>query len=638
MNKLSENELQEYFNTQPLKKLHLDKLLADDMYYNQGKPSGFTDWQYDMLKETLDRRDPGYIVPIGAKIRQGSNRVKLPIWLGSMDKFKNSNTKEIKRWSSRNRWQKYIIEDKLDGVSCLMTSRDGVIKLYTRGDGIVGADISYLADYFITIPKNLSEDISVRGELIMNKELFNKEYSKKYSNPRNLVAGMTGAKTIKKGIRDIQFIAYEMIDDVTQTPSQQLAHLTSIGFTAVRHQEIESVDVANLMATLVEFVDTSPFEIDGLIVQPDKSYTRNTKGNPKYAFAFKMRMEGNLVSVNVVEVKWGISKWGKLKPRIRIEPVRLGGVTIEWATGFNARFIVKNNIGPGAIVELTRSGDVIPYIVRVTKGVDKPQMPPGKWEWNSTNVDVIATEGYNEEVCIKLIHSFFKDMGFKNIGEKTIGKIYRGGVNSILKILKVTVEDLRELKFGPVESHVIYDSIHKTLDEGMELSKMLAASCVFGENIGEKIIISLLDSHPNILEQYSEMTDEDLYTLIISVPGFAETRTKTVIKNIDWAKKWVNEMSFFTKYKYKNEVSGSLSGYSFVISGKLVGYGKNEVFAMIEAAGGKTMKNVCKPKEGLNQIVIIVGDGGSKKSKDAKKYGLTIYNQDDLMRMIKNGV
>jgi NAD-dependent DNA ligase len=172
----------------------------------------------------------------------------------------------------------------------------------------------------------------------------------------------------------------------------------------------------------------------------------------------------------------------------------------------------------------------------------------------------------------------------------------------------------------------------------MELSKMLAASCVFGENIGEKIIISLLDSHPNILEQYSEMTDEDLYTLIISVPGFAETRTKTVIKNIDWAKKWVNEMSFFTKYKYKNEVSGSLSGYSFVISGKLVGYGKNEVFAMIEAAGGKTMKNVCKPKEGLNQIVIIVGDGGSKKSKDAKKYGLTIYNQDDLMRMIKNGV
>ena len=117
---------------------------------------------------------------------------------------------------------KYIIEDKLDGVSCLMTSRDGVIKLYTRGDGIVGADISYLADYFITIPKNLSEDISVRGELIMNKKLFDKKYSKKYSNPRNLVAGMTGAKTIKKGIRDIQFIAYEMIDDVTQNQSKKL--------------------------------------------------------------------------------------------------------------------------------------------------------------------------------------------------------------------------------------------------------------------------------------------------------------------------------------------------------------------------------------------------------------------------------
>uniref|UniRef100_A0A6C0LZ58 DNA ligase (NAD(+)) n=1 Tax=viral metagenome TaxID=1070528 RepID=A0A6C0LZ58_9ZZZZ len=638
MNKLSDNEkeLQEYFNTLSLKKLHSDKLHADDMYYNQGKPSGFTDWQYDMLKETLDRRDPGYVVPIGAKIRKGDNRVELPIWLGSMDKFKNNNVKEIKRWSSRNRSEKYIIEDKLDGVSCLMTHKNGKIKLYTRGDGIVGADISYLAKYFNTIPKNIHADISVRGELIMNKKVFIKKYSKSYSNPRNLVAGMIGAKTLKDAIsnNDVQFIAYEMTDiNHGFTPSEQLDNLENIGFSVVRHREIESVDVQNLMAILVEFVETSPFEIDGLIVQPDKTYTRNVKGNPTYAFAFKMRMKDNLVTVKVVKVAWGISKWSKLKPRIRIEPVKLGGVTINWATGFNARFILKNNIGPGAIVELTRSGDVIPYIVKVTKGADKPQMPSGKWEWNSTNVDIIATDGYNGESCIKLIHSFFKDMGFKNIGEKTIEKIYLGGANSILKILLVTVEDLLGLGFGPGESVIIYDSIHETLDNGMELPKMIAASCVFGQNIGEKIIKTLFDSHPDILDVYSEMTTEELYDLIISVPGFAETRTRTVIKNIGWAAKWVVAMSFFTKYK-NEENDGRLRGYTFIISGKLSGYTKKEIYESIQAAGGEISDNVRKPTKDLIQIVVIVGEKTSKKSKDANKYGLKIYNQDELMTMI----
>ena len=141
MNNLTDTELQEYLNNHPLKELHTIKLHADDMYYNQGKPSGFDDWQYDMLKETLDRRDPDYVVPVGVKIRNGSNRVDLPFWLGSMDKFKNGDVKEIKRWSARNRSSKYIIEDKLDGVSCLLTHHNGKIKLYTRGDGIVGADI-----------------------------------------------------------------------------------------------------------------------------------------------------------------------------------------------------------------------------------------------------------------------------------------------------------------------------------------------------------------------------------------------------------------------------------------------------------------------------------------------------------------
>ena len=194
LSKYTDEKLQDYFNKENLKKIHEMKLYADNNYYNEGKETGFDDYQYDMLKETLQRRDPNYKVPIGTKIREGENRVNLPFWLGSMDKFKPEDETEIKKWVSKNKSNQYIIEDKLDGVSCLIVVRKGTIKLYTRGDGIIGADISYLAPYFDTIPNKIDVDIAVRGELIMPIDVFTQKYSKEYANPRNMVAGRIGGK------------------------------------------------------------------------------------------------------------------------------------------------------------------------------------------------------------------------------------------------------------------------------------------------------------------------------------------------------------------------------------------------------------------------------------------------------------
>jgi hypothetical protein len=216
-----------------------------------------------------------------------------------------------------------------------------------------------------------------------------------------------------------------------------------------------------LMATLIQFVETSPFEIDGVIVQPNTPYTRNRAGNPKYAFAFKMLMKGNIVKARVDKVLWTISKWGQIKPRVKIEPKKLGGVTITYATGFNAKFIHDNKIGPGAVVEITRSGDVFPYIVSVVKAAKKPQMPTGKWEWNATHVDIVAKEGVSSQICIKLITSFLHQMGFKYIGERRVAKMYAGGVDSILRVLLLTIPELRTLGFGPGEAKIIYNSIQE---------------------------------------------------------------------------------------------------------------------------------------------------------------------------------
>ena len=195
----NDKDLIEYFNTENLEVLHKLKLYLDDLYYNTVFEPQLSDWQYDILKEILVKRDPSYIPPIGTKIRKNDNSVKLPYWLGSMNKLKPEDENEFSRWIEKYKSDSYIIEDKLDGISCLLVIINSKIKLYTRGDGVIGSDISYLAPYIQNIPK-FSRDINlaIRGELIIKKITFENKYSDIFANPRNFVTGKIGSKTLKK--------------------------------------------------------------------------------------------------------------------------------------------------------------------------------------------------------------------------------------------------------------------------------------------------------------------------------------------------------------------------------------------------------------------------------------------------------
>ena len=156
---LQDEKFTNYLLTEDLSILHQIKIYADDLYYNTGKSSGVEDWKYDSIKEILSIRDPNYLIPTGTRIRENENRVNLPFWLGSMNKFKPEDEKAMIKWVSCNKATNYIIQDKLDGISCLLVIKNSNVKLYTRGDGIIGADISYLANYIKNIVR--SEILSV---------------------------------------------------------------------------------------------------------------------------------------------------------------------------------------------------------------------------------------------------------------------------------------------------------------------------------------------------------------------------------------------------------------------------------------------------------------------------------------------
>lgn len=621
----SDGKLQEYLCVENLDILHKIKLYVDDIYYNTGKTTGLDDWQYDMLRETLNKRDPNYIVPIGAKIREHENRVQLPFWLGSMHKMKPEDKREIAEWITSNQSPNYIIEDKLDGISCLMIMKKGKIKLYTRGDGEIGADISYLAQYFSTIPKNLDITINVRGELIMDKTIFKKKYSKDYANPRNMVAGRIGAKTVRKGLDDIRFVAYEVVGDGNmQKPSEQLDYLDSIGFITVRREIVKSFTVESLMETLVRFKETSPHEIDGIIIQPDSPYERNVSGNPCYAFAFKMRLNGNLVKTKVLGVEWNVSKWGQLKPRVEITPVQLGGVKITWATGFNAKFIVEQSIGEGAVVEITRSGDVIPYIVKVIKKASEPEMPEIPYKWNETKVD-IYTEEFGDDMCIKLISSFFAKLNIKHLGEKNIGKIYEAGYDTILKIIAVSKEELALIPgFGLRMAERIYENIHKGI-HNLSLPTVLGASGVFGFGLGCKKITALIDDFPDILESYKSMTKKQLLNRVLKVEGFSYKSAQKICSGVEWADKFITELKNFATFTEKNVFGDNMKEMKVVFTG----FRDKKLEELITSCGGKVTISISR-----NTTVLVVKTKTEKpsgKMKKAIELGIDVLEKQEFI-------
>ena len=322
---LSSDKLKVYFES-----LDFDTLLKlrnyyDDLYYNTGE-SSISDAKYDILFNIIIGIDEKKKGEVGYKLRESENRVVLPYWLGSMDKIKPSDKDKFERWINKFPKDSYFITEKLDGVSCLFiyNSEGNKISLYTRGDGKIGADISYLHSYLNFIPKrfNIPEgNIVVRGELIISKDNW-KKYSSKYSNPRNMVSGLVNSKTIKEGINDIDFIAYELIEENNNQKkiSEQFKLLKKYGFkTALSSDNIDKVNIEKLTNLLTEFKKKSSYEIDGIIIQINKEYIRNKSGNPEYAFAFKMTDEENIVKAKVIRVEWNLSKRGFLKPRVSID-------------------------------------------------------------------------------------------------------------------------------------------------------------------------------------------------------------------------------------------------------------------------------------------------------------------------------
>ena len=497
---------------------------ANKAYYNE-EPF-FTDNQYDIVKEFVEVKYPSnpVIHEIGAPPEGKRNKVTLPYPMGSMDKIK-PDTNALANWTAKFSGP-YVLSCKLDGVSGLYTTEGKEPKLYTRGDGRVGQDISHLIP-FLRLPK--TRGIVIRGEFIIPKAVFEAKYKDKFANPRNMVAGIVNHKTINEAIKDLHFVAYEVMKPIYK-PSKQMEFLSTLDVEVVLHKFEENLSNELLSQILVNWRYNYAYEIDGVIVADDKVYERKA-GNPEHAFAFKMVLSDQVAEAKVVDVLWAPSKDGYLKPRVQIEPINLGGVQITYATGFNGSFINDNKIGIGAIVELIRSGDVIPYIRKVIVAADEAKMPSVPFKWNDTHIDVMLEDIESDEtVKEKNITGFFRGIGVEGLSSGNIKRIIEAGYDSVPEIIRMEIPDFLEVQgFKEKTATKLYDGIKEKIN-AVPLTTIMSASNMFGRGFSEKKIELIMDAYPNVL--LSNETDAQKVAKISSIKGMATKSAEAFVERI----------------------------------------------------------------------------------------------------------
>ena len=493
-------------------------------YYNTNKPLT-SDNEYDIIKEYMERKYPKntIITEVGAKIIK--NKVELPYKMASMDKIK-PDTNALTKWTTTYKGP-YVLSCKLDGVSGLYTTEGEIPKLYTRGNGTIGQDISHLIPV-LNLPTE--KNSVIRGEFIIPRLVFEEKYKKRFANARNLVSGIVNSKKIDEKTQDLHFVAYEVIQPSLK-PSEQMKKIEELGHISVQNQTVDNLTNEMLSGILMDWRTNYEYEIDGVIVTNDRVYTR-TDGNPDYAFAFKMVISDQVAEAKVVDVIWTPSKSGYLKPRVRIEPIKLGGVTIEYATGFNGKFIEENKIGIGAIIQIIRSGDVIPYIKSVTTPAEHAKMPVTEYHWTDSHVDLVLDNVTDDEtVQEKNITDFFTGIEVESLSTGNVKKIMKAGYRTIPDILKMTKDDFEKVDgFKEKMVNKIYEGIQSKIERA-SLITIMASSNKFGRGIGKRKITPIMNKYPNIL--VSDENVNEKIAMLQLIEGIGKENAKGFVNNIN---------------------------------------------------------------------------------------------------------
>lgn len=609
---------------------YLNKL--KDAYYNT--QALVSDEVFDDLRDELYKRAPHseFFSEIGYK---SNNDVKLPYAMYSLDKITPSKN-NFDNWISKYSGP-YVISDKMDGISCLAVKRKDITKLYLRSTADLGSDISYVLPYININVKPLPNNWAIRGELIISRSNFQK-LSGLYKSPRMGVNGIIKRKIIdKKLLSYVDFISYSIVHPRFKQ-NEQYAILNHLGFKTTPNKIFNRISLEMMVDYFKKRRELSEYDIDGIVIcDITKTYDYPTKRNPEYQIAFKSLYDEQAQITRIKSIEWNLSKYGVYCPVVHVEPVHILDAEVSKVTGHNAKFVVDNGLGPGAIIKLIKSGDIIPHILEVLKPVE-PQMPKEKYVWNDSKVDIIVPKVHGQaqarQITIKQLISSMKILDVPGFGEKRVALIVEGcNCNSIYDIINVPIKKMQEF-LGPKNGIQLHNALIEKLKKATLDKIMIASNCFDSGLIGIKRIKTILKEIPDILT-----TKKNIRNIIMEIPSFNEKTTDAVIDGLECFKIFLvdfNANQNEIKLEFTTEDIIKLTqSHNFNINFEynkvaITGSRDTKILNFIETAGANIMSSV----NGNTDLLIYADTDKAKNSvkyKNAIKLGIKMMSTNEFI-------
>ncbi len=644
---------------------------AAKLYYVDDSPE-ISDYEYDMMfRELLELEEkyPEYIMEdsptrkVGGKALSKFEKVTHTVRMGSLsDVFSFGETEDFltKIADTLGYDTAFSVEPKIDGLSVSLEYRDGKLTVgSTRGDGIVGEDVTENLKTIKTIPLSLPDKLpllEVRGEVFMPRKSFAKlnaeceeAGTKTFANPRNAAAGslrqLDSKITAKRGL-DIFVFNIQRIEGKTfSSHTESLDYLVSQGFHVItdRKKLSGTKNILERISELGKIRPKLPYDIDGVVIKADDLSERVEIGEntstPKWAAAYKFPPEQAKTKVEDIVIQVG--RTGVLTPKALLTPVRVAGSTVSAATLHNIDFITEKDIRIGDTVILQKAGDIIPEIVSVCKeertGAEVPyKMPsfcPSCGESIHKDADEAATRCTNNTSCPAQIersieHFASRDaMNIEGMGPAVVKLLITSGlISKVSDIYRLRAEDLENLeRMGKKSAENLIKAIESSKARGLD--KLIFALGI--RNVGEKAAKSLA-LHFEDIEALFSATAED----IIAIEDFGAVTAQDVASFFSHpqTRVFVDELiSCGVTTKYESEKKGDfLAGLTFVLTGTLPTLSRAEASAMIESFGGKCSGSVSKK----TSFVLAGEEAGSKLTK-AQSLGIKIIDEEKFLLMIE---
>lgn len=618
----------------------IDKLQEyDDRYYN-GAPL-VTDAAYDLFKDTILRQlppDHPLLDKIGHPVSSGWPKEQHVMFMGSQNKI--DNEEGIRAWikkatvSLAEQGPEYVLQHKLDGFSLELIYEGGKLqKAVTRGDGVIGENITSNARLFRHVPSVLPIDKKVicRGEGIIQYEdyrMIQKESGDHYKNVRNAASGIS-RRFDGKYSKYIRFLAYDLKSKVHRE-QDTVKLLKRLGFETVKTYLCGSED--RILEIYRHVKDTErkdyPYQIDGLVLKLDLKESQDKlgikHGRPEGQVALKF--ESNQAVTKVKDIIYQIGRSGKITPVAVLEPVELMGSTIRKTTLHNFSYIESNRITIGAEVTLEKKGDIIPQVVEVLlpgKEFKKPEKCPScGGPVVDDGVNIWCRNSVCRERDINKIVYWVQSLDMKGFSKKFIEKLWdTRKIQSISDIYRLTPDDF--VSMDGIGTKTV-QSFFKVLDSTSEmyLENFLVA---LGIPACSKVTAGVLVENFGDWETISGIDQQRLEDL----SGFAETSARALCDGIAEIKEMGDELLEVIKIKEKK--TGVLTGSSFCVTGSLSSMSRKEFQEKIVEHGGTYKGSVAA---GLTYLVTNDPSSMSSKNKKAKKLGVEILSEKDFLDMI----